>query len=702
MHTPIQIYTGRVRRSPKSRRLWLAMLGGLGLILIFTGIAHASVNNWINEAESGVFLLKDESGAAMPALTLDTDVDIAISGPVARVTVVQRFRNPGAQFAEGTYVFPLPEGAAVFGMELHMGHRRIVGEIHEKQAARRIYAQARAQGKRAGLVEQRRANAFTTAVANIPPGEDIAVRLEYLEVLQRQGNQFSLRLPLTLTPRYRPALDQAHPLDLPVDSPMESVLRYAAETGLRPRVPDVSGPFYLRTTRRTRTNHATVQVSLDAGGIDVSGLHSRSHQIEVRQQAGRQLIAPWDGAIPMDRDFLLHWRLSPGQQAAGTLFTETIGGEHFGLLMLVPPDQVSPLGRLPREMLFVIDTSGSMGGESIRQARAALVAALDRLHPGDRFNIIEFDDRFSRLYPQPVPVADDTLAAARRFVTRLDAGGGTEMLAPLRAALTMHPSDGYLRQIMFITDGAVSNEHAIFAAVHEQLGNARLFTVGIGSAPNSFFMKKAAAFGRGTFTYIGDTGEVSQQMAELFARLEKPMMRDLSIAVADDIPVEQFPKKVPDLYAGEPVLVAMKLRALPDWIDVSGQGHRPWSTRINTAAGRQHPGTGTLWARQKIESLMDRIVRGEAEEAVRPQVVAVALRHRLVSRYTSFVAVDHTPVRAAQAPLGSQNLANQLPKGLAWPRTATGVDYLWALCAWLLLACLVLAWRQWSLRHETA
>lgn len=699
MHTPIHVYTGRIKRQRKGRRLWLTLLFGLGLVLLFTGIAHADQSSWANEAESGVLILTDEQGQIAPALSLGTDADIRINGPVADVTVIQQFRHTGDQFAEGVYVFPLPEDAAVYAMELIIGERRIVGEIHEKAEARRIYQQARAQGQRAGLVEQQRANLFRTSVANIPPGEEIRVKIQYVEILSRSGNRFSLRFPMTLTPRYRPALADAHALDVPLDSPVDQVMSLAAESGLRPITPDVSGPFFREGS--PMHNRARLRITLD-GGVTVSQLYSRSHQVEIREQSGRHTIVPWDETVPMDRDFVLNWQLNPSQQTEGAVLMEEIGGDTFALLMLVPPRQVSSLARLPREMLFIIDSSGSMGGESIRQARAALMAALDRLHPGDRFNIIDFDDRYRSLFTQPVPVADDTLSQARSFVRGLDAGGGTEMLPPLRAALAMHATPGYLRQVMFITDGVVSNEHAIFSLVHNQLGEARLFTVGIGSAPNSYFMRKAADFGRGTFTYIGDTGEVSVQMSDLFARLEKPLMRDVQITLPEGITAEMYPPVIPDLYADEPVMVAMKLSSQPDWIQVSGNGVSHWSETLTAPQGAPHSGIATVWARSKIEALMDRIVRGETEDAVRPEVVDVALRHRLVSRYTSFVAVDRTPVRPAHSPLQSQQIANQLPHGLRWPATATGVDQLWALSAWLMMACLVMGVRLWRTRHETA
>lgn len=689
---------------PWQRQLVLAALIAL---LIAGNSAFADMNNWINNAESGVFLMHDGAGKPQAATTLNTEVEIEISGPIAHVTLTQHFRNEGQSFAEGIYVFPLPDRSAVHAMELQLGERKIVGEIHEKQKAKALFEQARAEGKRTSLVEQRRPNVFTTAVANIAPNEAIAVRLEYIEVLQRDGNQFSLQFPMTLTPRYLPAKSSAHPLDLPLPAtqPLEATDRTAEfpeaaqplpdaiNSALIARMPDVSGPFFKAGTPgpHTRQSHAAqIRVTLD-GGVPVSQLYSRSHQILRTDDKGRVQIAPQDSDVAMDRDFLLSWTLAPGKETEGALFSEAIDGSDYALLMLVPPSQLPEQARLPREMLFIVDTSGSMGGESIRQAKSALQAALKRLYPGDRFNIIEFNSRYSSLFAQPLSASPRNIDKAQQFVGALSAGGGTEMLPPLKAALSTQPSEGFLRQIIFITDGSVGNEHAIFQTLHSQLGAARLFTVGIGSAPNSYFMRKAAEFGLGTFTTINNTNEVQVQMSKLFARLEKPLMRDLSLRFPKGIQPEMFPAKIPDIYAGEPVMVAMKFNQLPAWIDVSGSGQSPWSLRLlPTPADGGHKGTGVLWARQKIEALMDRITRGEDEDSVRPNITAVALRHKILSRYTSFVAVDHTPVRAAQQQLKQQDVANQLPKGLSWPNTATGVDGLWQLAGYLLLACLCL------------
>jgi Ca-activated chloride channel family protein len=266
------------------------------------------------------------------------------------------------------------------------------------------------------------------------------------------------------------------------------------------------------------------------------------------------------------------------------------------------------------------------------------------------------------------------METARDWVKRLKAGGGTEMVPALTFALDGRETAGYLRQVIFITDGAVGNEDALFALIRERLGSSRLFTVGIGSAPNSHFMTRAAQFGRGTFTYIGDVNEVADKMGRLFAKIEAPVLRDVSIRWPDGTAVETFPSQVPDLYLGEPILVAAAARAPLATVVVSGlRGNQPWSVALTPDADRNAAGVGALWARAKIAAHMDELARGAPVEDVRPKVVKVALEHHLVSAYTSMVAVDVTPTGPA-GDIRSALVKANLPHGFeeaALPQTDT-------------------------------
>jgi Ca-activated chloride channel family protein len=300
-----------------------------------------------------------------------------------------------------------------------------------------------------------------------------------------------------------------------------------------------------------------------------------------------------------------------------------------------------------------------MEGTSIKQAKQALQMALDRLQPGDRFNVIEFNSVTRALFGAPMPVDASTLTRARTFVAALRARGGTEMKPALQAALTRDTAPGFVRQVVFLTDGAVGNEGELIQLIREHLSDRRLFTIGIGSAPNSYFLTKAAQYGRGTFTFIGDVREVAEKMGALFTKLESPVLTDIGIAWPGN--AEIWPREPPDLYAGEPIVVVAQTDALEGSVTITGRrGGAPWSATVPLSASANEPGIGVLWARAKIEALTDSLKGGESEVDVRKALIDVALAHHLVSKYTSLVAIDVTPT----APPGTVSTKSALPTNL--------------------------------------
>ncbi len=350
----------------------------------------------------------------------------------------------------------------------------------------------------------------------------------------------------------------------------------------------------------------------------------------------------------MDRDFELAWRAVPGSEPRAAVFTETVGGERYALVMFLPPEMSQPSGR-PRELVLVIDRSGSMAGPSIRQARAALGAALDRLGPGDRFNVVAFGSDAKALFPQPEHAQGLALDTARAFVESLEAGGGTNIGDALALALRPGASeraaaDGFLRQVVFITDGSVDNEEALLSAIDDGLGESRLFTVGIGPAPNGYFMRKAAAFGRGSFTHVGDMREIADKMGALLRKLEAPALTDIQLRWPDGALAQATPARIPDLYAGEPVVVSARLDGAADAVRITGG--MGWERRIAVEADAS-PGIGVLFARARIAEMMDERLRAADRAPIEAAITDLALRHHIVSRFTSLVAVDRTPTRPA-------------------------------------------------------
>lgn len=690
-----------VYRRPPSR--WWRALALLMLSVVLTGVGVARAE-MPDDAGAGQLLLQRE-GQTQAALHLESSADVTIKGMLAKVVLQQTFQNTGDQWAEAVYVFPLPETAAVNRMVMTIGERRLVAEIREKQEAQRIYQRAKVAGKRAALTEQQRPNLFTQSVANIGPGEIVTIELHFHDVVAFHDGVFRWRLPTTLTPRYIPGAPSEDP-----------DLRHTIRNGWsRPtnQVPDAHLITPWMTTAGDVRNPMRLHITLDPGLV-LADIGSPYHQLlPTLKNAGSSTyheIVTQPEQVPMDRDFELTWRTQSGDAPTAALFVEEVAGDDYALLMVVPPQQ-SLSQRLPREVIFIIDTSGSMGGTSIQQAKTSLQVALSRLDAQDRFNVIEFNSFHRKLFDQARAADPASLQHAQQFVAALNASGGTEMAAPLRDALQAPAAEGYLKQVVFITDGSVGNEAALFELIHQHLHDARLFTVGIGSAPNSFFMRKAAEFGRGTFTFIGTEGEVAARMQALFNKLESPVLSDLDVEWPNGVEAEVWPERLPDLYLGEPLLLSARLSkglTYPAEIIVRGQqADQPWS-RTLTLEGNDSAiptaGVSVRWARSKIEALLDSQTRGRPADDVRAEVLPLALTHQLLSPYTSFVAVDETPARATHEPLQTTPVPNLLPHGqiasttVMYPKTATPAPLQW-LMGWLMLTIwLATHWRTWRRR----
>ena len=639
--------------------------------------------------QTGSLLLRMQDGYRV-ATSLNTDVDMQINGLVARVSVRQEFRNEGTDWAEGIYVFPLPDKAAVDYMRLHVGDRFIEGEIREKAQARKEYEQAKQEGKKASLVEQQRPNMFTTTIANIAPGERVVVEIEYLEDLRYDNGSFNIRFPLTITPRYIPDLYERAPA-------RELVAAWAPL--LAGSVEDASTITPPMAT--ASTNHrVSMNIAVNAG-VPLEIIASRYHPVNVSETNGRYRVSLAGGMASMDHDFELLWRPALAGAPKVMTFTETIDGKPHYLLMVMPPTSGMAMANvMPREMIFIIDTSGSMHGTSITQARKALRRALQSLRPGDRFNVIAFSSHPNPLFRSAVIANPQNLRLAESFVAALSANGGTEMRAALELALDLPSEETHLRQVIFITDGAVGNEDELFKLIERKLGKGRLFTVGIGSAPNSWFMRKSAEVGRGTFTTISALHEVGEKMDRLFDKIEQPQVTNISVDWPSGVTTDSYPSVVPDLYLGEPVTVKARITGVlraNDIVGISGDSvGGAWFQEIDLVGDEQSSGIGALWARARIANLLDDERRGANPDEIRDAIVATALEHHLVSKHTSLVAVDKTPARLVSDPLRTDQVPNLMAYGqstnaiFGFPATATNARQLQLIGGCLIAAALFL------------
>jgi Ca-activated chloride channel family protein len=606
-----------------------------------------------SEAGQGTLLFKaDTAGETFAAPLLATNVVIKVSGLVARAQVKQTFRNPRDDWYEGVYVFPLPESSAVDRLRMTIGERIIEGAIRERGAAKKDYQQARNSGRRAALLEQERPNIFTSSVANIGPREDIVVEIEYQQTLRYDAGTFSLRFPMTVGVRYIPGAPLAG----------STGTGWSADTT---RVSDASRitPPVLHPSKGA-INPVSIRVELDAG-VPLARIDSPYHSVTLRSDGHRRDIVELEGGVtPANRDFELAWTPAPKPEPRTAWFTEKRGGKTYGLLMILPPDAEAGGQRIPRESILVIDTSGSMSGTSIAQAKEALLLAIDGLSPEDSFNIIEFNSYARPLFKGARPATREHRAEARGWVRGLRAQGGTEMALALDLALTGGESGERIRQVVFLTDGQVGNENELFKLIRARLGDSRLFTVGIGSAPNGHFMTKAAGIGRGTYTYIGKVEEVREKMAALFAKLESPVLKGVRIDWPEGAGAETWPARIPDLYAGEPVVVTAALDRATGRARVSAtRGAVPWEETFLLDQPVEGSGLGALWARDKVGSLEDAMREGASAEETQAKIIELALTHQLVTKYTSLVAIDRSPARPAHADLKTAALPVNLPEG---------------------------------------
>ena len=637
------------------------------MVLPFQAYANTMV---MDEVSSGTLLEKTAvSGEYRQLPIVDTDVKISVTGPLARTVLTQTFKNPGSKWTEAIYAFPLPEKAAVDHLDLIVGERVIQGQIKEKKEAKKIYTQAKSEGKKTALVEQHRPNLFTTSVANIPPNGKVEIKLQYQQQLVWRDQQFSLHFPMAITPRYMPAES------LPATESIEFKQQVSSGWSILPgEIPNVV-PLESRQNSDISNSEPKTQihVSLDTG-FPLAKIDSRYHEINQQMKGqGVTEISLKKGSVLPDRDFVLEWAPKPSFQPKAAFFKEhkTIeeGVEEYGLLMVMPPEIASQLPDIARETIFIIDTSGSMGGASIRQARDALVMAISRLEAKDSFNVIEFNSFTSALFSAPRKANASNKQAALEFVRKLDAGGGTEMLPALKKAFRMRSDDSSgIQQVIFITDGAVGNEQQLLSYIHAELNQRRLFTVGIGSAPNSYFMKEAAHFGRGTYSFIGSPLEVKDKMQALFNRIEKPVLTQLVLET--DVEVKLLPEKLPDLYVGEPLSVAIKMdtkqgQELKKATLKGRLGNAEWTQQLMLTNAAEQGGLAVHWGREEIHHWMQSGIKGLSEEKVRQNVLNTALKHHLVSKYTSLVAVDISPSRPVEESLKNQPVNGVMPAGFS-------------------------------------
>ncbi len=572
-----------------------------------------------------------------------TDVAVDIAGPLATVVLTQQFGNPFTEPIEAVYTFPMSDRAAIYDMLLKVGQRRIKGEIKPREEARRIYEAARERGQVAALLDQERPNIFTQQVANIMPGERVDIRIEYTEQLEYQEATWRFSFPMVVGPRYVPAgVEDAGAITPPV------------------------------TPEGTRAGHdIALAVHLDAGA-ELQSLKSVLHEIETRRSGGTAELKLADKDEIPNRDFILEWSTATAQ-IGDALLTTTDGDAGYFAFLLQPPARVTSQQVTPRELVFVLDTSGSMSGDPINKAKETMALCLDQADPRDTFNVITFAGDTHLLFEQPVPASAQNISQAQAFLDGQRGGGGTEMMTAIRAALAPSDQQDHLRIVCFMTDGYVGNEFQILDEIGKH-PNARVFSFGIGNSINTFLLDSMARAGRGEVQYVTLKDEAEDPAQRFFRRVRFPVLTDLSVEWQGVRVADVYPERVPDLFDSKPVVLRGRFTPGQNGqLVIRGQvAGEPWSRTIQLHFAKsmpEHPRLAQLWARSRVDHLMAAnwlgAQRGQIDETLQQQVTALGVEYRLLTQFTSFVAVEELVVNEG----GQQRTVRvpvEMPEGVSY------------------------------------
>lgn len=588
----------------------------------------------------GALYVQSEDGEKQIFPLKHTDVKAKIAGNVSRVEVTQTFENPFKEPLEAVYVFPLPDQAAVDDMEIKIGARTIKGDIKKREEAQEIYERARQEGRTAGLLEQERDNIFTQSLANIKPGEQIDVTIRYTDSLKFEGGDYEFVFPMVVGPRYIPG------------SPLPPLIRgdLGGVSGDSTSVPDASRitPPVLKPGTRSRHDIA-VTVEIDAG-VPVSQVRSPSHQI--RTQSNGQLIKVQLGGedtIP-NKDLILRYRVATNQTQATVLTQSDQKGGHFAVY-LIPAVEYRTSEIVPKDVVFLMDTSGSQSGDPLIKSQELMRRFINGLNPNDTFTIIDFANTTTQLSPAPLPNTPQNRAKAIAYINKLDANGGTELLNGIQTVLNFPAAQsGRLRSIVLLTDGYIGNENEVIAEVQKQLkpGN-RLYSFGVGSSVNRFLLDRLAEVGRGTSQVIRQdepTGEVAEKF---FRQINNPVLTNIKLdwigrpADFGNTQPEIYPASPPDLFANQPlVLFGRQEYRNSGTLRITGTaaGGKRYEKTLNlNFDSTGNPAVAQLWGRARIKDLMNQMFGGETKTGVEA-VTDTALAYRLLSQYTAFVAVS--------------------------------------------------------------
>ncbi|HEY0405901.1 MAG TPA: TonB-dependent receptor [Pyrinomonadaceae bacterium] len=596
----------------------------------------------------GSLLALDDAGQPTQLCPLKhTSVKAEISGFLSRVEVTQEFENPFKEKIEAVYTFPLPQNAAVDDMTMIVGERKVRGRIMRREEAQATYAAAKSKGQVASLLDQERPNIFTQSVANIMPGERVTVVISYVETLKYEDGSYQFVFPMVVGERYIPSSEAGQQQQ--ADS-----LAHAQQGA-----PDAARLSPPSLPQGERAGHdISIEVALDAG-VPLDSLASASHEVTTeRQDWSRAVVRLKDQETIPNKDFILKYDVA-GRKIEDAVLTHHSNRGGFFTMILQPPERVTAEDVMPKELVFVIDSSGSMGGFPFDKAVETAKLALDNLYPQDTFNLITFSGDEHILFPEPVAATPENLRRAKKFLDGSRSGGGTEMMKAVRAAFNPSDAQGHVRIVCFMTDGYVGNDMEILAEIQKR-SNARVFAMGFGSAPNRFLLDKMAEYGLGEVEYVTETDADAKEVARRFhERVRNPLLTNLSIDWAGLPVADVYPQRIPDLFSAKPVVLTGRFTgAGKGVIRLKGKmSGRDFVREIPVElpeAQPQHDVLATLWARQRIDDLMGQDMAGaqagSMKKELREEITQLGLDFRLMTQFTSFVAVGEEKLNDGNEP----------------------------------------------------
>ena len=606
------------------------------LILAFSALKNLQPVATAQATETqGSLQVVDESGKPQGLCPLKhTDVNVEISGFLSRVNVTQEFENAFKEKIEAVYVFPLPAGAAVDDMTMLVGERTVRGKVLRREEAQAVYDAAKSGGQVASLLNQERPNIFTQSVANILPGEKIKITISYVETLKYEAGSYEFSFPMVVGPRYMPGAATGR-----------------QGSGVSPdttQVPDASRISPKQVAQGMRAGQdISLDIMLDAG-VPIDAIQGKSHEVEVERLSAHSahVRLKSSSTIP-NKDFVLSYDVA-GKNIQDALLTHRSERGGYFTLILQPPERITVADVTPKELVFVLDTSGSMSGFPIEKAKETMKLALDSLYPDDTFNLITFAGDTRILFPGPVRATPANLKKAQDFLSVTSGYGGTEMMKAIKASLDASDSQDHVRIVCFMTDGYVGNDMQIISEVQKH-PNARVFAFGIGSSVNRFLLDKMSEYGRGEVEYVALSDDGSAAARRFHERVRNPLLTDISVDW-NGLPVSDvYPQRIPDLFGAKPVILTGRYTAAGRGI-IRLKGKMAGREFVREIAvdfpdsELQHNVLSSLWARSRIDDLMGQDYSGMQQGAMKPElqetITNLGIEYRLMTQFTSFVAVE--------------------------------------------------------------